>query len=281
MNERRLGDQIREARMLKGYSQAAFGEQLNVCKATVSAWELGKNKIKPEDLSAINKLLGTNIQYPKADSDLEIMSKLKELNISPDLPDYKDKYFKDYEEIVSKIISCINIESSHPQLISQLLFYLLLICTSKAYVECSERKLDSERLGEDDFYEIYGFDYDDYYKYPNWYEVSEYLRDLIYYNNISSNRYDFEPEAIEDINSFNNPLLKGVAIYCYEIICEHKAHYKKHKEDQSFLFFTLAECSVDYRKALQCLIPNQDTEDSIMYELRFAIFNLSNFLNDI
>ena len=60
---KQLGLEIREARKKKGYTQEQLADEIHVVKATVSAWELGKNPISENELKKINEILGTDFSY--------------------------------------------------------------------------------------------------------------------------------------------------------------------------------------------------------------------------
>jgi len=56
-----LGDNIRELRKQKGYSQETFAQKLHVVRQTVSKWEKGYSVPDAETLKVIAELLDTSV----------------------------------------------------------------------------------------------------------------------------------------------------------------------------------------------------------------------------
>lgn len=64
MDNKRLGERIREMRLQREWSQTELGRQVGVSKATVSQWELGQIKdIRLRTVLKLVQVLGTTLQY--------------------------------------------------------------------------------------------------------------------------------------------------------------------------------------------------------------------------
>lgn len=55
-SKKRIGKDIMELRLALGETQKQFAARFNVAQATVSSWELGKDRPKPENLVEISHL---------------------------------------------------------------------------------------------------------------------------------------------------------------------------------------------------------------------------------
>ncbi len=86
-----LGDNIRELRKQKGYSQETFAQKLHVVRQTVSKWEKGYSVPDAETLkviaelldTSVSELLGSSVKEPENDTDQkedEIAKQLAILN---------------------------------------------------------------------------------------------------------------------------------------------------------------------------------------------------------
>jgi len=135
MDYNKLGQKIRIARESKGFTQEKLGDALSVSKSTVSSWELGKNKINHEDLVKIDKLLG---------SDLALYS--KESNKRIELEDlYNISSIEELNDNISLLISNINIQSSHPDIIKLMVkdFLYMEVAYTSNYLSLDDNKEES------------------------------------------------------------------------------------------------------------------------------------------
>lgn len=69
MDNKRIGNRIKTARLKKGMSQEQLGEKLGVSFQAVSSWETGKFIPDPDHLPAISKVLDLSLDSLFADED--------------------------------------------------------------------------------------------------------------------------------------------------------------------------------------------------------------------
>lgn len=81
-----IGDLIRKKRIEADISQTELARRLNVCKQTISAWEMNRNEPKIEMIKTIAKALGCEPNeiveekiFPKYQGSLTIQSKEEEI----------------------------------------------------------------------------------------------------------------------------------------------------------------------------------------------------------
>lgn len=247
-----LGMKIRGVRKEKGYTQETLGKELNVVKATISAWELGKNKINCDDLQRLNTLLNTDFTIEKREKQ---NMKIKELNKIEDV--------NEFEEILSTIISEQNLETSHPKSLSKMLYNFLYLVIGYNIFFKVQNSIRELRIHPK--WKVYE---------PSWFDIGQELRDFLSTESIPTKDYDFYKILQNEV--YNQMALK-IYLMAYGIGGER---FESEIKCTNFAY-KIGDEAENKGYELFNLIPNSSEENELINEFRFAIINLSDYLIDL